>query len=112
MGPLAICPALAFLVLAAHFFRAGQLVLCGAALLFLPLLFVPRVWAARVVQAGLVLAALEWIRTTTAFTGIRAAAGLPYTRLVVILGSVTLATLACLLVFRAARVKAFFRLGA
>lgn len=110
MGPLAIFPALAFLVLSAHFFRAGNFVLFGASLLLLPLLFVPRRWAARAVQAALALGILEWVRTAARIAGARRAAGMPYTRFALILAAVTLATAACLLVFRSARVKRFFRL--
>ena len=110
MGPLAILPALAFLVLAAHFFRAGDVALFAVALLFLPLLVLPRRWAARALQAGLVLGALVWVRTLAAFAGQRRAMGLPYTRLAVILGGVALATAACLLVFRSRRVRRFFGL--
>ena len=105
MGPLAICPALAFLVLAAHFFRAGNTVLCGLSLVFIAPLFVPRAWAARTLQAALALGAVEWVRTLASF------AGQPYTRLAVILGGVALATAACLLVFRSERAKKFFRLA-
>ena len=108
MGPLATFPALAFLLLSAHFFRGGEIALFVVALLFLPLLVVPRPWAARTVQAGLVLGILVWIRTLAAFAGQRKALGLPYTRLAVILGSVAVATAACLLVFRSERVKRFF----
>lgn len=110
MGPLAIWPALAFLVLGAHFLRRGQLVFVAAALLLLALLFVPRRWAARAVQAGIVAATVVWIRTAAGFIGERMSAGLPYTRLAIILVAVTLGTAACLLVFRSARVKRFFRL--
>lgn len=110
MGPLALFPALSFLALAAHYFRAGNLPLFVAALCFLPLLFVPRAWAARTLQAGLAIGSVVWIRTLAAFAGQRRAAGLPYTRLAIILGGVALATAACLLVFRSERVKRFFRL--
>jgi hypothetical protein len=112
MGPLAIFPALAFLVLAAHFFRAGNLPVFVLALLFLPLLFVRQRWAARTLQAGLAVGVVEWIRTLAAFAGQRRAMGMPYTRLAVILGGVALATAACLLVFRSGRVKRFFGLAA
>ncbi len=110
VGALVLPPALAFLVLSAHFFRAGNVPLVAVALCFLPLLFVPRAWAARALQAGLALGALEWIRTLAAFAGQRRAAGQPYTRLALILGGVALATAACLLVFRSERVKGFFSL--
>ncbi len=112
MGPLALFPALAFLVLAAHFFRAGNVAFFVVALLFLPLLFVPQRWAARLVQAGLLAGAVVWVRALGEFAGQRRAMGLPYTRLAVILGGVTLATAACLLVFRSGRVKRFFGLEA
>jgi hypothetical protein len=112
VGPLSIFPALAFFVLAAHFFRGGEIPLFAVALLFPPLLFVPRRWAARAVQAGLVAGAGVWVRTLAEFAGQRRAMGLPYTRLAVILGGVALATAACLLVFRSERVKLFFGLRA
>ena len=108
MGPLAIFPALAFLVLAAHFFRAGNLPLFAVALLFLPLLFVRKRWAAWAVQAALLAGTVEWVRTLGVFAGQRRAMGLPYTRLALILGGVALATAACLLVFRSRRVRRFF----
>lgn len=110
MGPLAIFPALSFLVLAAHFFRAGNVPLFVVALCFLPLLVVPRRWAARTLEAGLLLGVVVWVRTLGEFAGERKALGLPYTRLAVILGGVALATAACLLVFRSERVKRFFGL--
>lgn len=112
MGLYAIFPALAFLVLGAHFFRAGNLPLFAVALAFLPLLFVRKTWAARTLQAGLAIGVVEWIRTLAAFAGQRRALGMPTTRLAVILGGVALATAACLLVFRSARVKRFFGLQA
>jgi prepilin signal peptidase PulO-like enzyme (type II secretory pathway) len=105
---LAIFPALAFLVLAAHFFRAGDLAFFVVALLFLPLLFVPRRWAARLVEAGLLAGTVVWVRALGEFAGQRRAMGLPYTRLAAILGGVALATAACLLVFRSERARLFF----
>jgi len=110
MGALVLPPALCFFVLAAHFFRAGNLPLVAAALCFPPLLFVPRAWAARVIQAGLLAGVVVWVTTLAAFAGQRRAAGLPVTRLALILGGVALATAACLLVFRSERAKAFFGL--
>lgn len=112
MGPLALFPALAFLVLAAHFFRAGNLVLFAFALLLLPLLLVRARSAAWAIQAALLAGTIEWARTLAAFAGQRRALGLPYARLALILGGVALATAACLLVFRSARVKRFFGLAA
>ena len=79
---------LSALVLAAHFYRMGNLGFV-AFVLVLPLLLITRErWAVRVVQVGLVLAAAEWIRTAISIAQIRAASGAPATRMFVILGCV------------------------
>lgn len=113
-GPPALlfAPALAFVVLAAHFHRAGQTALSAASLTLLAVLTLPRPWAARVVQVGLVLAALEWLRTAAALISLRLSLGQPYLRLALILGAVALLTAACLVLFRTERVRRYFRLGA
>lgn len=85
-------PALAALVLAAHFYRASNLVLAGAALGLVALLFVPRAWAARVVQVGLVAGAVEWLLTLWRLVEMRQAMGQPYARLAAILAAVALFT--------------------
>lgn len=103
-------PALALVVLAAHFLRDGNLALVASALLALVLLFVPRPWAARVVQVALVLGVVEWLRTLGALTAQRISSGEPWLRLVAILGGVAVLTGLSLLVFRAAAVRARFRL--
>jgi hypothetical protein len=80
--------ALSFVVLGAHYLRAGQLAFVVLALGLLALLFVRRRWAGRTVQVALLLGAAEWVRTTLALTGERASMGRPYGRMVVILGAV------------------------
>lgn len=84
---------LSFLLLAAHFSRAGSPILVVLALGAPLLLLVRTPWAARVVQAALVLGALEWVRTTLAIAGRRMEAGEPWLRMAIILGAVTLFTL-------------------
>jgi len=85
--------ALSALLMAAHFFRGGNIfvtVLCLAA----PLLLVLRRRAVTIaVQVMLVLAAAEWLRTAFAIAQERAAAGAPAARMFAILGSVALFTL-------------------
>lgn len=103
-------PILAFLLLGASFMRAGDLLmmtLCGVLLL---LLFVPRPWAAWLAQLALVLAALRWLWLTWMLAGMRAAMGVPYARMVAILGTVALLTLLAALVFRSRRLRRFYRL--
>jgi hypothetical protein len=92
VGAVRLLPALALLLLGAHFFRAGLVpVAVGCAALF-ALLFVRTTWAARVLQVALALGVLEWLRTAWVFASARAEAGQPYGRLLVILGSVALVT--------------------
>ena len=98
---LALTPIiLSFLLLAAHFFRAGQLVLVAVALLLPLLLLVRKPWAARVMQAALLLGAIEWARTIMIFSLARLAAGQPYLRMVLILGAVALCTAGSALLFK------------
>ena len=90
---------LSVLVLGAHFFRAGNLVLVAASLVVLPLLFIRRRWVMWITQAVLVLGAAEWVRSTLAFVQVRQTMDMPWTRLAVILGSVATFTLLSALVF-------------
>jgi hypothetical protein len=83
---------LAALVLAAHFYRARSLSLVVVALGLPLLLLVRERWSARAVQAGLLLGAVEWVRTLAFFAGQRIEAGRPWLRLAVILGVVAALT--------------------
>lgn len=104
-------PGLSSVLLAAHFYRAGQLALAVASLALIALLAVPRRWAARAVQIALVLGALEWLRTLAAFAAERVSAGQPYLRLAVILLAVAAFTAASALVFRNARLRVRYNIG-
>jgi hypothetical protein len=101
---------LVLLVLGAHFLRAGDLAMVAVALAVVALLFVRRPWTARAVQIALGLGALEWLRTLMLLAEVRRAAGEPYLRMTLILGSVALATALSLLTFRSNAVKEHFRL--
>ena len=79
---------LSALVLAAHFLRAGSLVLTLLCLAF-PLLLIPRrPIFTRLLQLVLILAAVEWLRTLKVIIDYRQAIGEPWQRSVYILGSV------------------------
>ena len=93
-------PALALLLLAAHFFRAGLLPLAALSVGSIGLLFVRRPWAATALQAGLWLGTLEWLRTAWLIAARRAAEGQPYARMLFILGAVAAVTLLAALVLR------------
>jgi hypothetical protein len=104
-------PAIAALVLAAHFYRAGNLMVAGLAAALVALLFVPRAWAARVVQLGLAAGALEWVLTLIRLVELRQASGQPYGRLAAILGGVAVFTAVSALVFRNRQLRGRFGLG-
>jgi len=106
-----IAPILAFLLLGASFLRAGETMLVAACGVLLVLLFVPRAWAARTAQLALALAAMRWLWLTWMLAGARAATGVPYARMVAILGTVALLTLLAALVFRSARLRRFYGLA-
>ena len=79
-------------------------------LLMVGLLFLRRPWVARLAQVALIAATIVWAFTLYDFVQMRAAMGLPYTRLAIILGSVSgLAMLAALL-FQTRLLKDVYRL--
>jgi len=101
---------LAALLLAAHFYRAGDVALAALTLAALVLLSVRRPWAARALQAGLAIGAMEWLRTLAAFAAMRMASGQPYARLALILGAVALVTALAALAFETRAMRARYRL--
>lgn len=102
---------LSMLVLTAHFYRAGQLLLAGGALLALGLLSIRRPLAARLLQGLLMAGAAEWLATAVGLVMFRQAQGLPWLRLAMILGLVALCTLLSALVFQTNGLKSRYRLG-
>ena len=113
MTALSLTPAtLACLLLAAHFYRAGDLIVAIVAVIPIALLFVRRPWAGRVVQAALVLGVIEWLRTTFLFVQERQALGGSVLRLVLILGGVALFTLAAAWLVQSRRARAHFQFDA
>lgn len=101
---------LSFLLLGAHFYRAGWVVLTGLCVALLFLLFLRKPWVPRLFQAILLLGAVEWFRTLYVFAAMRIAWDEPWTRLALILGGVALFTALSGLVFQGRRLKAFYGL--
>ena len=100
LAALLALPALALLLLAAHFVHAGLVALAVVATLLVGLLAVPRPWAVRTLQVVLAVAVVEWILTTVGLAQLRLRHGEPYLRLAVILACVTLFTALAALVLR------------
>ncbi|MGA9574304.1 MAG: hypothetical protein WBS20_10200 [Lysobacterales bacterium] len=100
-----------FLLIAAHFYRAGQVVSAFLLLSLLLLLMVRNAWVPRVMQLVLVLAAVEWLRTLFTIAQLRIEMGAPWGRMAVILGMVALFTALSGLVFRTAALRSRFSDG-
>ncbi len=83
---------LSCLILAAHHARGGEPGLVYMWLTLPAALFLRRRWADLVVQVMLVVGAVEWIQTIRAIVDVRQQAGLPYERMIMILGGVALFT--------------------
>lgn len=103
-------PALAFLLLGASFLRAGNYLMLTVCAVLLALLAVPRPWAALIAQFALVLAALRWLWLTYLIGSMRAAMGIPYGRMALILSAIALFTLLSMLVFQSRRLRRYYRL--
>ena len=99
---------LSLAVLGAHFMRYGNTLAVFGVLLLIALLFVRLPWVARVLQAALVLGALEWGHTIYELVQIRAAQGEPFTRMVIILGIVTVVTGCSALLFQTPTLKKIY----
>lgn len=80
--------ALAALVLSAHFYRDGSIVLAVACVAGAVLAFVRTPWAALAVRSGLVTGVIVWALTAWRIARFRMAEGTPYVRMLVILGAV------------------------
>lgn len=91
---------LSLIILAAHFLRAGNMLVVVILIASLVLLLVKRPWIVRVIQTILVLGAIEWLLTLSELMSRRIEMGQPYMRMVAILGSVAFLTAVSGLAFR------------
>lgn len=108
---LLAAPVAAYLLLAAHFFRAELLWLAVASVALIPVLAVPRAWAAHLTRIVLLLGALEWVRTAAVIAVARYSAGAALGRMIAILSAVALLTILATLVFRHRTLRGFYGLG-
>ena len=90
---------ISFMLLGAHFLRAGQTVIAYALLFLLLLLIIRKFWVPWVMQMILILGAAEWLRTLMSVAQMRIDFGMPWTRMAIILGAVALFTALASLVF-------------
>jgi hypothetical protein len=100
---------LSFILLGAHFYRAGMVLAALARVAVLILLFLRKKWVPRLFQVLLFLGALEWLRTLYMLAGVYMTIGKPWTRMAIILGTVALLTALSGLVFRNRKLAARYR---
>ncbi len=84
---------LSTVLLAAHFYRAGQIALVLVCFAALPLVFLRKRPVIRAIQIFLVFGSLEWVRTAISLAIDRQALGLPWVRMALIIGGVALFSL-------------------
>lgn len=101
MNFLRLLPVLiSLLLLAAHFFRAGETVIVVIVLSLPLLLLLRKYWVPLVIQLTLLLGAFEWLRTLFSVAQMRIEFGEPWIRMAIILGAVSLFSALSCLVFR------------
>lgn len=109
MNMLRLLPVfVSFILLAAHFLRAGQMVLSIVLLSALWLLLLRKTWVPRVIQVILLLGTIEWLRTLYSVAQVRIEFDNPWMRMAVILGVVALFTALSCLVFRSKSLRKRF----
>jgi hypothetical protein len=101
---------LSFIILAAHFSRAGILALAILSLLLPFLLLIKKPYSARIIQIALILGALEWIRTLIVYVLQRIEENQSYFRLILILLFVALFTGLSALIFRIKSIKEIYKI--
>lgn len=108
MPALLALPALALVMLGAHFYRAASWPSVLACLALLSVLLWRRPWVPRLMLVAMLLGSLQWLWSAFWLVQQRQALGQPWQRLAFILLAVALATVASTLVFRNARVRQWY----
>ena len=93
------------LLSAAHFYRAGYFILTAMSILLPFLLVSKNQWVPKIISISLLLAAGEWIRTLVVFIEQYQAAGVAWSRMAIILGTVAVCTASSALVFTTSTLK-------
>ena len=104
----AIPAVIALLLLGAHFFRGGNVILAAVCGLLPFLLVVRRRIALRIVQFALAAGVPIWVHTIMVLTWMRMEMGAPWLRMLLILSSVALFTGLCVWLLNAKAVKRYF----
>ncbi len=99
------------LLIGAHFLRTGNVIVTVFCLLLSMALCVREPLVARTVQVALLLASAEWIHVAYGLVSARLESGLPWTKLVIILGAVTALSLTAFCLFYSKVLKEMYHLA-
>ena len=99
---------LSLLAMTAHFLRFANEVGVISCIALLGLLFLRKPWVVRVIQVALAVGAFEWAHSLYYIVQERQALGVPFTRVVVILGTVIAVTIASALLFETKTLKRIY----
>jgi len=100
---------LSFILLGAHFSRLNFNTLMLLSVLFPLMLLIKKNWIPKLFQIALIVATIEWLRSLYIYIIEYQQIGKPWTRLLIIIGSVALFTLLSALVFQLKSVKEKYR---
>jgi len=99
---------LAGLIFSAHLLRIYGVYPAILSLLFMVLLFIKNSWIRRLWQIYLVFATLVWINATVGFVQYRMATGMPWVRLIIIMGLIIALTVFSIFRLENKKVKEFY----
>lgn len=99
---------LCFVLLAAHFFRYGWVLLAVTSLVFPFFLLIRKPWVAIIIQLALLLGAIEWGRTLMITVQYRMDYDMPWIRMAVIIGAIVLINIYTAVVMQSSSLKKMF----
>jgi hypothetical protein len=101
---------ISLLFMAAHFFRAGLLPVAAIISVAPFLLLVHHRLVVRIIQTLLAIGSIEWIMTLSRLVSMRQAMGMPWIRLALILGAVSMIAFGSIFMFRLKSLRARYKL--
>lgn len=109
---LNLTPAIiSLLLIGAHFLRSGNFLVSILSLILIMALCVREPLVARTAQITLLLATAEWIHVAFTLVPVRMESGLPWTKLVIILGSVAALSVVSVFLFYSKSLKEMYHLS-
>ena len=99
---------LSFLMISAHFYRAGNTVIAVTSLFIPFLLLIKKHYTAKIIQLMLLISSMEWLRTIYQITSIRIKFQMPWLRFTFIMSFVFLLTFLSVFIFKLKPIKKIY----